>query len=142
MALSALRVAVRQRLDQRSSYLFTIQSKSNSSGFVAQRKFLWKFLWYFPLSQTDFFPDLTSISYAMEARTQLLIPGTVYFVKTNKKQRIISTSLKIVWHVCRYGFGELSSKVICRISGISQLLSSLLEYGEYNSLALILVALV
>ena len=46
------------------------------------------------------------------------ITDTVYFVKTKQKRRIISTSLKIVWYVCRYGFEELSSKAIGRIPAI------------------------
>ena len=64
------------------------------------------------------------------------IYDTVYFVKTKQKRRIISTNPKIVWYVCRYG----SSKVICR-TGIRHRLSHL-EFNEYNSLALILAALV
>ena len=69
-------------------------------------------------------------------------PFTVSFVKTKQKRRIISTSLIILWHVCQYGFWEISSRAICRISGISQVLSSLLEYCVQNLHALILAALV
>ena len=52
--------------------------------------------------------------------------STVYFVKTKQKRTINSTRLTIVWHVCQYKFGELSSRTICRISGIRRVLFSLL----------------